>query len=349
MHEWLRPVPTPEAVSRNILDTENQRRALSAPQPSSRREIPENHAVEKLDLGSKSKPEGPVRLIVRSPAHSEVRTSGFGSFFPAGRIHLKDSAGVVSADDCTLSQEDHYHIRRASVSMEPLSRLPAAAKKALTRLRDDPDEEGAVRRFQRALRPLMSNNPDLESSEATRQVAVDRRVTIEDCSFVQTGDGSTMNKTNKYVAEVTELSVVDVLVEDKKLVKAFARTLREPTSDSAASSFYRGVATVAGQVDELTWLTQAPDLQQVPHTGLFSFFGFASVRDATAVMVGFGNRLDAHMKIEMPTPAIPTAAIKDLGTTLSSQLRPRSLPSHDIPHLPNSHQEPGGLGLGGTR
>lgn len=274
-------------------------------------------------------PVGRAQLIVCSPVHSQVRTSGFGSFFRAGAIHVEDSAGVVSASKCRLTKYDHYHVRRASVSMEPLHHLSAAAREALAQLRDDPSDSAAIRRFQQTLRPLASKEPSKGSPEASRQVAATRRVTIEDCADVQTGDGSVMCTTSKYVAEVTDLPLVDLLVEDRKLVQAFARAVHEPESGGATSSFYRCVARAAGQVDELTRLAQAPDLQQVPDTGLFSFFGFASVHDATGVMIGWGNELKMRTTIDLPSPD-KTAVLRDIN-----ELRREEGPSIEVTSDPS--------------
>lgn len=302
-----------------------------------------------------------VQLDVAVPPHAQVRTVGLGRFFPAGTVHnaqIHRSGGAVTANNCHLTQMDHYHIHRATVSVSPLLQMSQAAKDALNKVARNPDDMASVRTFQRQLEPFRTPEaPGRLSNRASRKVAAEYHTTTQECTAVQQGDYSNMNISNKYVLEETVLPLVDLLAEHAKVVQSFARTLGQPGRADYQAKFQRSVLDAAGCVEDLELLSNASDLQATPDASLSTFFGTAKVDRASAVMIGTGNQLDMQSKVDRPSFSRSDllADLDKLGEALSLPQYTRKLdkPDHSTgtPSLDNvdganiSHPRNPGIGF----
>jgi len=217
-----------------------------------------------------------ARLTAAGPAHSGVRVSGLGRFVPAHTVH-----------DCALQAVDHYHVYRARVSMRPLLES-GPARQALRALLDNPDGSSAVSAFQQALKPLRT--PPRPGHDARVSVAV----SVQQC------DGSRRSANTHYVVEESVLSLVDLLARDADLVRSFARALAEPQPGGHTAEFLRGALRAAGRSGDLDLLTGAAGLPAQADASIFAFFGSSVVDNATAIMIGTGNRLDPGTGLHRP-------------------------------------------------
>jgi hypothetical protein len=239
-----------------------------------------------------------ARLDVASPAHGQVRTCGLARFFPAHTIHAQRSTAVVAGNNCTLQSVDHYHVHRVSVSLDPLL-TDGPAREALQQLLRAPHDSARIADFQRALRRLSTASADRGPTHDSTSARPSHVTSVMASTAVQQGDGSRMNVTSRYVVEESVLPIVDLLAEDKDLVRSFAEALLEDQPGPGRVAFLRDLRRVCGSVDDLALLDHARDLD-ASDTHLLCLFGFAFADQASAVMIGSGNELVVRMQVDHP-------------------------------------------------
>jgi hypothetical protein len=238
----------------------------------------------------------PVWLDVVAPAHGQITTAGVSRHFRAHTVHAQASTAVADANDCHWRTSDHYHVHRMTMSVEPLMDDDRAWA-ALTRLVEDPSDTGRLRDFQRALRGLVAP-PEDEPTRIRVPVEPTHHTEVVGADVVQTGHGSSLTIRSRYVIEETELPFVAMLADDRDLVRRFVAVFADG-GEQAMRPFLRAVAGSAGRIPDLDVISGASGLPR-EDTLLSCLFGVARVEDASAVMIGTGNRLDVAVRVERP-------------------------------------------------
>ncbi|MEA5366462.1 hypothetical protein VA596_43510 [Amycolatopsis sp., V23-08] len=244
-----------------------------------------------------------ARLQVSSAAHTSVEVSGLANWLPAHHASMEGAYGVTVANYCRTTQEDHYHVRRASIDMGPLLIMPNRLGRILGDLVREPDNPRSNREFRNALRPY--TRPQLDKGQNQADLSVSRycNTIIRHGAAVQLGDHSRMNIKTHCVVEETTFQLADLLVHDVDLVSSFAMALRSPHDASLSSTFLNDTLKAAGRSDDLAMLTQiSQDIRELdrPCTSIWAFFGLAQINHPSAVMLGIGNTLTTKFRVDTP-------------------------------------------------
>jgi hypothetical protein len=259
-----------------------------------------------------------ARLDVASAAHEQVRAWGLASFVPAHDVRAHDATAVVAANDCTLRQVDHYHVRRVSLDMEPLRR-DGPAGRALRDLVANPTDRDRQSAFLRQLERLGGPSPDPGPTTRGMAASPTARIRVNSADVVQRGDGSRLNANTHYHVRETVLPVAELLRGNRDLVESFAAALRPDAAPGQQAAVLRGLLSSAGAVDDLALLQHADGLPRAD-TSLLSLFGWTRVDRASAVMLGTGNRLETSMRLDRATLR-PGTVVRDLDR-LGRHVRP---------------------------
>jgi hypothetical protein len=237
----------------------------------------------------------PATLLVASPSYGEVRVTGMARWFPAHTVHAKDCGTVVAGNDCTLTSRDHIHVQTVSVSLAPLTKPGSPGHAALTALLKDPTDK-RIDKFQGEMRRMRD-----EAAPGETQVSLPARQThlaiVSGAAMVQQGDGSRANVTTHVVIERVELPVCELFAEDRPLVNAFVDAVLGPEGGREAGAFGREALRAARCTDDLALLDYSTELHGA-EASVFGLFGVDRVRSAPAVMMGTGNTLHTHMRVE---------------------------------------------------
>jgi len=302
---------------------------------------------------------GGPQLVVSASAHSNIQVSGLGWFVRADECLVHNTSGVIAANDCTLKSVDHYHVRRASLSMDEL--LSAIDKEALRRLVEKPDDRSAALEFQQQLRQL-TNPPAAEhATQVSIPLARKYRTTIDECDVLQVGDHSRMKIVNRFVVDETVLPAVDLLARSTDLIELFARALKEPESGGAMRNFLRAAMKEAKCGDDLELIRNACGLEEVSDPWLSVFFGIATTTDMKTVMAGAGNTsvqitevcapgiVDTRgvfedfnrlrSELDLPEPAPPPEPVPSKAAKLAMAMH-HQIASIRQPPTPSSDPEP---------
>ena len=235
-----------------------------------------------------------VTLQVAAPSHGSVHVTGLARFFPAHTVHVQRSTAVVAGDNCELRSRDHYHVHRVSVSLDPLLKQGSPGRAALHDLLEDHTPSG-IARFQQTMRHLAgpTEHPDTQTS---LPVQVRHNTWVTSATGVQYGDESRMNLNTHYLVEESELPIVELLAQDKDLVRSLLGAVDEPQAGPATEKFLRDALHSAGCVDDLALLDNSRDLS-AQDTTIFGLFGVDIVHRASAATVGTGNQLRKDMQV----------------------------------------------------
>jgi hypothetical protein len=265
----------------------------------------------------------PATLDVVSPSHGRVRVSGLAQFFPAHAVHARRSTAVVTGDNCELQSVDHYHVRRVTVSLDPLMERGSPGHIALQRLIEDPTDRG-IARFQRSMGGIV-RPVEQRQTQASVPVRLRHLTSVTSSEMVQQGSESRTDLVTHYMVEESELPIVDLLARDSGLVRslAAAATADESTHGPATQQFLRRTARCAGHADDLTLLEHSSDLH-TPDTLLLGLFGVDIADQASVVMVGSGNRLDQDMAVHRSRLSAGTV-LDDIG-----RLREQTAPARAV-------------------
>jgi len=237
-----------------------------------------------------------ARLEVASSSHGRVRAMGLARFFPARTIHAQRSTAVVEGNSCRLQSIDHYHVHRVTAPLDPLM-TDRDARHALRALLANPTDGGHVRQFQRELRRLATPAATHGSTRTSLRIHPNYRTSIMSCDYVQTGDGSRMSITTRYVVEESRLPIINMLAQNRKLVLSFVRALREQEPGEGRSAFLRDMRRVCRGVSDLDVIGRATDVA-TRDTWLASLFGLAVVDQAAAIMIGSRNELTTGTRVK---------------------------------------------------
>jgi hypothetical protein len=241
-----------------------------------------------------------ARLDVAAPGHAQVRTCGLASFIPAHHVHARKSTAVVTANDCTLRSVDHYHVRRVSLDFDPLLR-DRAAFTALRLLADNPHDPALRAAFERHLDRLAGPRPAPGQTQESLPVTASAVATVTSSDVVQQGDGSTLNATTNYHLRETFIPIVEILQQNKDLVPAFAASLASDASAAESARVLRALLAASGDVEDFDLLAHADADGVLPSdTSVLSLFGWTTVSQASAVMLGTGNVLETRMELDRP-------------------------------------------------
>jgi hypothetical protein len=237
----------------------------------------------------------PVMLQVASPSHGEVYFIGLARHFPKHTVHARDCTAMVEGNNCELQSEDHYHIAHTSLSLEPLLEPGSASRAAFLNLLSDPSDAG-IARFQREMMKCRDEPPEYRETQVSVPLKSDPQVSLSGVAAVHQGNRTRTNIKTRYVAEDCELSITELLAQDKSLIRSLVAASTEDTEGPAARRFFRDALQAAGRVDDIEVLDHATDLHD-PETVIRAFFGIAKVTQAPAVMVGADNTLETDMQI----------------------------------------------------
>jgi hypothetical protein len=264
-----------------------------------------------------------ARADVAGPAHGRVNVVGLARLFPAHTVHAQQSTAVVTANDCALRSVDHYHVHRVSVSFDRLLLSDDRVRDELARLVLKPADAQRIKAFQRALQRVSTTDSNQPNTPASIPLHRSYVHTVTDNTVVLRGDRSRLNLRSRYVVEEAELPIVDLLAQDPALIQSFAEALAAPAAAPQTGAFLRDLLRAGGRTDDLALLAYASDLP-TPDTWLFSLFGVARVDQASAVMIGSGNRLTTGL--ELDRPKVSKAGVLGDLAELRSELVPPTKP-----------------------
>ncbi|WP_328614561.1 hypothetical protein OHS18_42080 [Amycolatopsis sp. NBC_00355] len=242
----------------------------------------------------------PARLQVSSPAHSTIEVSGWAKWFPADHVSMDHATGVTVANHCRTIQEEHYHVRRASISMEPLLDMTDSVRSALDKLLKDPQSSGATQDFQDTLRRQLGAHTSPERTRTELPVHRYFDTSVWDTSVVQLGDYSRLNADTHYVIEEMTFKLAELLADNADLVTSFVRTILDPSNTSVANSFLHDTMKMTGHLDDLKMLNQISEEIGDPGTSVRGLFGLVQVEHPTAVAIGVGNKLTTSYSLDLP-------------------------------------------------
>ncbi|MEV7329723.1 hypothetical protein [Micromonospora sp. NPDC093244] len=233
-------------------------------------------------------PQPPKWLDVASPAHGRVNVSGVLTAFSKGHVTTADSATVVTANDCTLEAEEHYHVRRVSLDCSSLF-VDDKAMEAFVYAMLDPSSSNISRLLDR-LERLIDPPRDAETQLYHYRLPADVSTHTERSAAVVMGTGSTAHTTSNYHVRETVVPLDELLLRHPDLIYDLAMrrdgdTLGEP------------LLAALGQVEDPVLLRNARSLPPV-QTSVSHSLGGTRVRLANAVMVGYGNTLTATSEVQ---------------------------------------------------
>lgn len=237
---------------------------------------------------------GPLTLEVASPSHGHVRVTGLARFFPARVVSATNCTSVVEGNDCTLQSVDHYHVRRVSMPFEPLLEPGSRASDALCALVKD-HSDGGIKRFQRELQQLVEL-PEQHETRASLPVRHDPLMVVTGSKVVQQGNGCDLQMKTQYVVEGSELQVIELFARSLPLVRSFVAAATERKAGAGAREFLRQSLAAADRVDDIELLDHGIGLH-APETSIWALFGVTAVNQASAVMVGIDNEIDARWQV----------------------------------------------------
>jgi len=277
-------------------------------------------------LGDRVKPSlQPATLEVAASAHSHVRVAGLARFFPARTVHARRSTAVVAGDHCTMKSEDHYHVHRLSLSLDPLLK-PGAGNAALRELLKDP--EGGIARFQRAMKRL-AESPEHRATTASVALQADPNIVATSSQSVQQGNWSRADVTTHYLVDESELPVIDLLARHPDLVRSLVAAVDGPERGPGTERFLRATAVAADCTDELVLLDHSIGLRSGT-ASIYGLFGVDVVSQASAVMVGVDNELRTDTRVHRGGLSRGTI-LADLGRVREQAAEVRDLEQADRP------------------
>ncbi len=251
----------------------------------------------------------PATLEVAAPTHGQVHIPVLARFFPAHTVHARKSTAVVAGDHCRLQSEDHYHVHRLSLSLDPLLEPGSTGHTALQKLLKDRSGSGFTQ-FQQSMQAI-ADSAEHRETQASVPVRDDPHTLVTSSESVQRGDGSRTNVTTHYLVDEAELHIVELLARDRDLARSLVAAVDEPEPGAATRKFLRDAARSAGRTDDLALLDHCTGLRE-QDTSIYWLFGVDAVKGASAVMVGRDNELRTDMRVDRGS-LNRSALLADLG------------------------------------
>ncbi|MEU4397814.1 hypothetical protein [Micromonospora orduensis] len=233
-------------------------------------------------------PQTSVWLDVASPAHGYVNVSGVLTAFSKGHVTTADSASVITANDCTLEAEEHYHLSRVSLDCRSLYD-DEEAMKAFVHALLDPSPRNISRLFAQ-LERIIDLSPDAETQLYRHRLPACVTARTERAAVVAMGAASVAHTTSIYRVRETVIPLAELLLRQPRLIYDLATRFDGDTLDEP-------LLTALGKVKDSVLLRNATDLPAV-RTSVSYSLGGTRVRMANAVMVGHGNTLVAIRKVK---------------------------------------------------
>ncbi|MGC4818697.1 hypothetical protein ACLQ27_14520 [Micromonospora sp. DT63] len=246
------------------------------------------HLGAALAVEERVAPQPPKWLDVASPAHGHVNVSGVLTAFSKGHVTTADSATVVTANNCTLEAEDHYHVRRVSLDCRSLYE-DTKAMAAFVRAMHDPSPDNTAQllaRLEGIIGPRRPVGPQQYRHRLPAAVATH----TARAAVVAMGTGSTAHTETNYHIRETVVPLAELLLLRPDLIAALA--VRRD-GDTLAGPLLAALGTVEDPV----LLRNARSLPSVG-TSVSHSLGGTRVRLASAVMVGYGNTLTATSTVK---------------------------------------------------
>jgi len=272
----------------------------------------------------------PTTLEVAAPAHGRVHVPVLARFFPAHTVHARKSTAVVVGDHCRLKAEDHYHIHRLSLSLDPLLQPGSPGHAALQKLLKNRTESGFAQ-FQRTMREI-ADARERRETQASVPVRDDPHTVVTSSRTLQVGDESRTSVTTHYLADESVLQIVELLARDRGLARSLIAAVDEPSSGSATQRFLRDAARSAGHTDDLVLLDHCAGLRE-RDTSIYWLFGVDVVSRASTVMVGYGNKSSRETQVHHGDLSRGTI-LADLATARKQAAQAREAPVM-TPRRPN--------------
>ena len=234
----------------------------------------------------------PLWLDVASPTHGRINVAGERHRFPAGHVETRGTTALVAADNCELRTVDHYHVRRVTLDCESLHR-DGPALEAFVAVLVDPSEEN-IAALRERLREIVQPDavPDVQMYHQQLPARVETRSDQDDVVFL--GDSSTVRSTTRYHIRETVVPLADLLHHRPGLIEALAEEYVHGVSPIA-------ILAALGDVDDMEVLRHARGLDD-GETSVTHDMGTVRVGLASAVMIGYGNRITASTTVKTGKP-----------------------------------------------
>jgi len=252
--------------------------------------------LKQLDLPREGVPDlGPVRLKVAAVGGGEVEVGGW--ITPARIVHATRSRDVVVGNNCTLTQTEHHHFDRVTVSLDGVLE-DRRVRDALRNLVRDGYSFLGDRAFRAALRQTLierGGSPD----ELDLPISGGHANITTRSGVVQVGDGSQLETETPIFVRETVLPGAELLFRNDGLRKTFVAALREPEpTGPQMARFLAEMLRAAECTDQLRLLDFAAE-SGVYNASVFGIFCFTQVSNAGAVLAGAGNTLIRGVEVDV--------------------------------------------------
>ncbi|WP_285681018.1 hypothetical protein [Actinoplanes sp. NBRC 103695] len=233
----------------------------------------------------------PIWLDVASPAHGRINVMGERSRFAPNHVVTETATTVVTANDCTLEAVDHYHLRRVSLDCESLySNGPAV--KAFVALLLDPSARNRAELRER-LSEIVHTAAEVGGQTHHQKLSPQADTLANQPDVVFLGDRSTICSTTRYHVRETIFPLADLLYHQPALIDDLVNEYLYGTPA-------RHIRSALADVEDADLLHHSHELDDGQVSVTRSAFG-VRVGLASAVMIGYGNRLVARSAVDVGT------------------------------------------------